>query len=79
MKAPCRANPHTRPHTGCPAAPGVFQRLMNHYLQNVPGDFRLRYLDDILIYINTHEEHLEHILRVLQVLQEKELYAKGSK
>ncbi len=43
------------------------------------GDFVLCYLNDILIYSNTYEEHLEHISRVLEVLQEKKLYAKGTK
>ncbi len=58
---------------GLSGAPGIFQRLMNHYLR----DFVLCYLDDILLYSNTYEEPLEHISRVLEVLWEKKLYAKG--
>ena len=53
--------------------------MMNHYLRKFLGDFVLCYLDDILIYSNTYEEHLQHIRRVLEVLREKKLYAKGSK
>ncbi len=48
-------------------APGIFQRLMNHYLLKFLGDFILCYF----IYINTYKKHLEHIHRVLEVLQEK--------
>jgi len=64
---------------GLSGAPGIFQRLMNHYLRRFLGDFVLCYLDDILIYSNSYEEHLQHIRRVLEVLREKKLYAKGSK
>ena len=53
---------------GLSEAPGIFQRLMNHYLWRFLGDFVLCYLDDILIYSNTYEEHLQHFHRVLEVL-----------
>ncbi len=46
---------------GLSGAPGIFQRLMNHYLWKYLGDFVLCYLDDILIYSDTFEEHLEHV------------------
>ncbi len=42
--------------------------MMNHY-------FVLSYLDYVLIYSNTYEEHIH---RVLEVLWEKKLYAKCS-
>lgn len=64
---------------GLQGAPSCFQRMMNHYLRKYLGKFVLVYLDDILIYSNTREEHLEHIQQVLQTLREKTLYAKGSK
>ena len=64
---------------GLSGAPGIFQRLMNHYLRKYLGDFVLCYLDDILIYSDTLEEHLAHVRKVLTVLREKKLYAKGSK
>ena len=37
------------------------------------------FIDDILIYSKSEEEHAEHLRVVLQVLKEKELYAKLSK
>ncbi len=53
--------------------------MMNHYLRQYLGDFVLCYLDDILIYSKSEEEHLVHIKKVLDILREKQLYAKGSK
>ena len=37
------------------------------------------FIDDILIYSKSEEEHAEHLSVVLQVLKEKKLYAKLSK
>ncbi|XP_057444223.1 uncharacterized mitochondrial protein AtMg00860-like [Lotus japonicus] len=37
------------------------------------------FIDDILIYSKSKEEHEEHLRQVLEVLQEKELYANESK
>ena len=37
------------------------------------------YLDDILIYSRTKEEHYQHLEMILKLLQEKKLYAKASK
>lgn len=64
---------------GLQGAPSCFQRLINHYLQPYLGKFVIVYLDDILIYSKTKEEHLEHLEKVLKILQEKQLFAKGSK
>ncbi len=61
---------------GLLGVPGIFQRLINHYLRKFQGDLVLCYLDDILI---CSKEHLESICVVLQVLLEKKLYAQGSK
>jgi len=64
---------------GLQGAPSVFQRMMNHYLRHYLGKFVLVYLDDILIFSNSKEEHLQHIQQVLQILRDKKLFAKGSK
>jgi len=37
------------------------------------------FIDDILIYSKTHEEHEEHLRIVLDILRDEELYVKLSK
>lgn len=37
------------------------------------------FIDDILIYLKTDEEHAEHLRIMLELLKEKQLYAKLSK
>ena len=37
------------------------------------------FIDDILIYSRTREEHAEHLRIVLNILREKQLYVKLSK
>jgi len=50
-------------------------RIFHAYLDR----FVVVFIDDILIYSKTEEEHAEHLKIVLQVLKEKKLYAKLSK
>ena len=64
---------------GLQGAPSLFQRLMNHYLRPYLGKYCMVYLDDIIIYSKTREEHLQHLETILQLLRDKKLYAKGSK
>ena len=64
---------------GLQGAPSNFQRMMNHYLRQYLGKSVLCYLDDILIYSKTKEEHLHHLKQVLDILREKKLYAKATK
>ena len=51
--------------------PCTFRRLMNEGLKLFLGKFLIVYLDDILIFSKTKEEHLEHVRQVLQILKEK--------
>lgn len=65
-------------------APSTFQALMNRVLRKSPSgaallDFVIVYLDDILIFSNSEEEHLHHLDEVCKRLQEESLYAKRSK
>ena len=52
---------------------------MNQILQPYLRKFVIVFLDDILIYSNTLEEHAEHLQLVLQTLRENQLYLKLSK
>ena len=42
-----------------------FMRLMNGVLKRFLGKFVIVYLDEILIFSKTKEEHLEHVRQVL--------------
>ena len=50
--------------------------LMNGIFKNCLDNFVIVFLDDILIYSNSEEEHELHLRLVLQVLREHQLYAK---
>ena len=52
--------------------------LMNNIFNKYLDRFFLVFLDDILIYSKSEEEHEENLRLVLQVLQENQLYAKMS-
>lgn len=64
---------------GLTNAPATFCTLMNKVLHPFLDRFVVVYLDDIVIYSNTLEEHIRHLRKVLQVLRENELYIKKEK
>jgi len=53
---------------GLTNAPSTFQMLMNSVLRLYIDKFVLVYLDDILVYSNSDEEHREHLRLVFQAL-----------
>eukprot|EP00253_Pinus_taeda_P027426 PITA_27426 len=64
---------------GLTNGPATFMCLMNSIFHRYLDRFVLVFIDDILIYSRTMEEHHEHLRIVLQTLQEHQLYAKFSK
>ena len=49
-------------------APGIFQSFINETLREYLDQFCTAYLDDILIYSNSKEEHVQYVQSVLQKL-----------
>jgi hypothetical protein len=64
---------------GLTNAPGVFMSLMNGVFREYLDKFVQVFIDGILIYSQTTEEHDEHLRLVLQCLREHKLYGKLSK
>ena len=54
---------------GLKNAPSTFENLMRHILAEQWGKFAIAYLDDIIIYSHTWEEHLLHLSLVLERLE----------
>ena len=54
----------------------AFMDLMNRVFQPYLNRFVIVFIDDILVYSGSPEEHSEHLRIVLQTLRERQLYAK---
>ena len=59
--------------------PTAFMDLMNRIFRPYLDQFVIVFIDDILIYSGSGEEHAEHLRIVLQTMQEHWLYGKLSK
>jgi RNase H-like domain found in reverse transcriptase/Reverse transcriptase (RNA-dependent DNA polymerase)/Integrase zinc binding domain/Chromo (CHRromatin Organisation MOdifier) domain/gag-polyprotein putative aspartyl protease len=64
---------------GLTNAPATMQRLVNDTLHEYLDIFVVAYLDDILVFSRTEDEHIEHIRKVLQKLRQKDLRLKPEK
>jgi len=64
---------------GLTNAPATFSRLMNYIFMEYLDKFVVVYLDDILVYSKSNEEHEEHLRLILLKLRGHRLYAKFSK
>ncbi|KAD3336884.1 hypothetical protein E3N88_32403 [Mikania micrantha] len=64
---------------GLTNAPAVFMDLMNRVCRPYLDKFVIVFIDDILIYSKTKEEHEKHLKLVLEILREERMYAKFSK
>lgn len=59
-------------------APATFQQLMNHVLRDCHAYARA-FIDDIVLFSQSWEEHMEHLVRVFQCLSNANLRVKLSK
>ncbi|KAD5802405.1 hypothetical protein E3N88_13765 [Mikania micrantha] len=64
---------------GLTNAPAVFMDLMNRVCKPYLDKFVIVFIDDILIYSKSEEEHAEHLRLLLELLKQEQLYAKFSK
>jgi hypothetical protein len=64
---------------GLTNAPAAFQAYINQALTGLLDVICIVYLDDILIFSNSEQEHIQHVKTVLQRLREYKLYIKLSK
>ena len=60
-------------------APSTFRRIMDHKLRGLLDKNFLVYLDDIIIYSETSEDHLVHLRHVLERLRKANLKLKPEK
>ncbi|KAJ9541893.1 hypothetical protein OSB04_028399 [Centaurea solstitialis] len=64
---------------GLTNAPAVFMDLMNRVYRPMLDKSVIVFIDDILIYSKTKEDHVVHLAEVLKTLRRERLYAKFSK
>lgn len=64
---------------GLTNAPATFQGLMNTVFAPLLRKCVLVFVDDILVYSNSLQEHVQHLQQVFELLQDHGLYVKASK
>ena len=64
---------------GLTSAPSTFQRLVNHTLQSLLGVCVVVYLDDVLIYSKSMDDHVKHVRLALDLLRKAHLLAQPTK
>ena len=64
---------------GLTNAPTAFMDVMNRVFRPFLDQFVIVFIDDVLVYSRSEEEHEQHLRLVLQTLREHQLYAKFSK
>ncbi|GJS55098.1 putative reverse transcriptase domain-containing protein [Tanacetum coccineum] len=66
-------------HFGLTNAPAVFMDLINRVCKPYLDKFFIVFIDDILIYLKSKEDHEVHLKIVLELLKKEKLFAKFSK
>lgn len=64
---------------GLASAPSMFQAFINEVFRDMLGCQMVVYIDDILVYSATLEDHIAHIQIVLERLLANQLYVKAEK
>ena len=64
---------------GLTNAPATFMHLMHETFRSHLDDYVIVFLDDILIYSKSLDDHERHVREVLEILRKQKLYAKESK
>ena len=64
---------------GLTNAPAAFMDLMNRVFRSFLDQFVIVFIDDVLVYSRSKEEHEQHLRLALKTLREHQLYAKFSK
>lgn len=64
---------------GLTNAPAIFMNLMNRVFHAFLDKFVVVFVDDILVYLKSEEDHAEHFESVLSTLRVNQWYAKLSK
>ncbi|MBW0504626.1 hypothetical protein O181_044341 [Austropuccinia psidii MF-1] len=60
-------------------SPASFQNLLNYIFAHLLKIFVVVYLDDIMVFLRTEEEHVKHVASVIQRLRKNNLFYKASK
>ncbi|XP_019225153.1 PREDICTED: uncharacterized protein LOC109206749 [Nicotiana attenuata] len=63
---------------GLTNAPAAFMHLMHSVFRPYLDSFVIVFINDILVYSRSRQDHEQHLRTVLQTLREKKLYAKFS-
>ncbi|GJT64466.1 putative reverse transcriptase domain-containing protein [Tanacetum coccineum] len=64
---------------GLTNTPAIFMVLMNRVFRPYLDKFMIVFINDIIIYSKTQEEHVEHLRLILELLKKEKPYAKFSK
>ena len=64
---------------GLKNAPGEYQRFMKQYLGELRDNICILYLDDVICFSKTFEDHLDHLHKVFQKLREHGVKLEPSK